>query len=206
MTKIYDPSNFPSKMALTIIKNLKYIDDNKKIDILDIGCGEGKDDLYLAQSLKNRRIIAIDPSRKAIHKARVTLSGENDVEFHPIGFKELDENDQYDVILISGVYHFFTKIERTLFRDKIKKILKPNGWLFLSTLSSNDTQYFGKGTPVPNDPNSFNGITYLHFASKSELMEEFSFLEILKLDEFYHKNYTTDTDYHTMWMLVCRRY
>jgi cyclopropane fatty-acyl-phospholipid synthase-like methyltransferase len=193
-------------MAFTVIEHLKNIDNNEKIDILDIGCGEGKDDLYLAQSIINRRIVAIDPSRKAIHKARVTLSGEKDVEFHTIGFKELDENDQFDVILLSGVYHFFKKVDRGLFREKIKKILKPNGWFFLSTLSSNDTQYYDKGTPVPDDPNSFKGITYLHFASKSEIMEEFSFLEIIKLDEYYHKNYAADTDYHTMWMLVCRYY
>ena len=185
---------------------ISHITVNPNDIILDIGCGEGKDDLYMAQSLKNRRIVAIDPSRKAIHKAKVNLSGENDVEFHTIGFKELDENNQFDVILNSGVYHFFNKVERDLFREKIKKILRPHGWFFLSTLSNNDTQYYGKGTPVPNDPNSFKkkGLPYLHFASKSELMEEFSFLEIIKLDEYFHKNYASDTDYHTMWMLVCR--
>ncbi len=206
MNKIYDPSHFPSKMAFTVIEHLKNVNNNEKIDILDIGCGEGRDDLYLAQNLKNRRIVGIDPSRKAIHKARDTLSGENNVEFHTIGFKELDESYQFDVILLSGVYHFFNKVERGLFKEKIKKILKPNGWFFLSTLSSNDTQYYGKGTPVPDDPNSFKGITYLHFASKSEFKEEFSFLEIIELDEYYHKNYPSDTDYHTMWMLFCRYY
>ena len=206
MKKIYDPSNFPSKMAHTVVKHLKNIDNNEKIDILDIGCGEGKDDLYLAQSITNRRIVAIDPSSKAIHKAKVNLSGENDVNFYTIGFKELDDNDQFDVILISGVYHFFKKVDRVLFRDKIKRILKPYGFFFLSTLSSNDTQYYGKGTPIPNDPNSFKGITYLHFASKTEIMEEFSFLRIIELNEYYHKNYSTDTEYHTMWLLVCRCY
>ncbi len=191
-------------MALTVIEYLQNIDVNKKINILDIGCGEGRDDLYLAQNLKNRRIVAIDPSRKAIQKARVTLSRENDIEFHNIGFKEIYENKQFDVILISNVYHFFNKTERELFRAKIKKLLKSQGWFFLSTLSNNDKQYYGSGTPVPNDPNSFKGITYLHFASKSEIMEDFGFLKVIELKEYYQKNYPTDTDYHTMWMLVCR--
>ncbi len=204
INKIFDSSHFPSKMAFTVIEYLQNNDTNEKINILDIGCGEGRDDLYLAQNLKNRRIVAIDPSREAIRKARITLSGEDDIEFHSIGFKEVHENEQFDVILISNVYHFFNKTERELFRDKIKKLLKSQGWFFLSTLSSNDKQYYGCGTPVPNDPNSFKGITYLHFASKSEIMEDFSFLKVMELNEYYQKNYPTDSDYHTMWMLVCR--
>ena len=195
-------------MAFIVMKYLKTIEIHDKIGILDIGCGGGKDILYLAQNLKNRRIVAIDPSNKAIREARVNLSGENDIEFQTIGFQELEENFQFDVILLSGVYHFFNISERALFRIKIKRLLKPQGWLFLSTLSNNDTQYYGKGTPIPNDPNSFEkkGLPYLHFASKSELLEDFSFLEIIYLDEYYHKNYASDTDYHTMWMVVCRSY
>ncbi len=204
MTTIYNPSHYPSKMAFTIIEYLQNINKKIKIKILDIGCGEGRDDLYLAQNLKNRRIIGIDPSKEAIQRAKAALLGENDIEFHCIGFKELNEKDQFDVILSSGVYHFFNKVERELFREKIKKLLKPQGWFFLSTLSSNDKQYYGKGTPVPNDLNSFKGITYLHFASKSEIMEEFNFLKIIEIHEYYHKNYPTDTDYHTMWMVVSR--
>ena len=204
MEKIYDSSNYPSKMASTILKYLQDIDEKRQIEILDIGCGEGRDDLYLAQLLKNRLIVGIDPSKGAIRKAKSALSGENDVQFHTIGFQEFKENNQFDVILVSGVYHFFKKVERELFREKIKRLLKPQGWFFLSTLSTNDQQYYGKGTPVPNDPNSFDSITYLHFASKSEILEEFSFLKIVELDEYYHKNYPTDTDYHTMWMVVGR--
>lgn len=129
MDNIYDSSHFPSKMALTVIEHLQNLDDNEKIDILDIGCGKEYDDLFLAQNLKNRRIVAIDPSREEIQKARVTLSGENDIKLHSIGFKDINETDQFDVILISNVYHFFTKTERKLFREKIKKILKPQGWV-----------------------------------------------------------------------------
>ncbi|MFX1283900.1 MAG: class I SAM-dependent methyltransferase [Promethearchaeota archaeon] len=204
MIKIFDSSHFPSKMALTVIENLQNIVDNEKINILDIGCGDGRDVLYLAQNLRNRRIVAIDPSQEKIQKARVTLSGENDIELQSIGFKELSENEQFDVILISNVYHFFNKTERELFREKVKRLLKLQGWFFLSTLSSNDKQYYGVGMPVPNDPNSFNGITYLHFASKAEIMKEFSFLKVIDLQEYYQKNYPADTEYHTMWMLVCR--
>ena len=205
MSEIYDPTYFPSKMALTVMNYLKNI-DYPSIEILDIGCGRGKDVLYLAKSLKNRRIVAIDPSSNVIHEAKANLSGENDVEFQTIGFQELDEVNQFDVILLSGVYHFFNISERAQFRDKIKRLLKPQGWFFFSTLSNNDKQYYSKGTPVPNDPNSFEkrGLPYLHFASKSELHEDFSFLKIIHLSEYYHKNYASDTDYHTMWMVVCR--
>ena len=39
-------------------------------------------------------------------------------------------------------------------------------------------------------------------ASEDELREDFKFLNINNLFEFFHKNYATDTEFHTMWMLV----
>ena len=143
----------------------------------------------------------IDISLKAIEDAIQLNSNKNCVTFDRKNWIELD-NTQYDIIYISGVYHFFKLTEREAFITKIKRILKPHGFLFLSTLSSNDKQYFGKGNPVTSDPNSYQSDFYLHFSSEEELCNDFDFLNINDLFEYFHKNYATDTEYHTMWMLV----
>ena len=115
-------------------------------------------------------------------------------------WKDLDDT-QYDIIYVSGIYHFFNIADRTMFISKIKKILKSPGFFILSTLSSNDKQYYGKGVAVENDPNSFQSEYFLHFSSEVELRKDFKFLKIVDLFEFYHKNYSKDTEYHTMWMM-----
>jgi len=119
-------------------------------------------------------------------------------------WKDLDDT-HYDIVYISGVYHFFNLADRSAFISKIKNILNKNGFFFLSTLSSNDTQYYGKGIPVKNDPNSFQSEYFIHFSSKEELLEDFKFLTIHELSEFYHKNYAKDTEYHTMWILIGKK-
>ena len=174
---------------------------SEEYSFLDIGCGKGRDIAYLSSHLDNLIIYGVDISPRAIEDAIQLNSNKNHVTFDCKNWIELDDT-QYDVIYISGVYHFFKFTERKAFISKTKRILKPHGLFFLSTLSSNDKQYFGKGTPIKNDPNSFQSDFYLHFCSEEELRDNFDFLNINDLFEYFHKNFANDTEYHTMWMLV----
>ena len=180
------------------------LDNSTQFSLLDIGCGEGWDINFISSTFKNIRIRGIDISSNAIKKATKLNSNKNNITFECMDWKSLDET-QYDIIYISGVYHFFKIDDRIAFISKIKRILKQNGLFFLSTLSSNDTQYYGKGLLVKNDPNSFQSEYFLHFSSKEELLEDFNFLRILDVSEFYHKNYAKDIAYHTMWFLAGKK-
>lgn len=182
----------------------KELKTSKKLTFLDIGCGDGRDINYISSNLDNLIIKGIDISSKVIKKAIKLNSNKNNVMFERMDWKNLG-NTKYDIIYISGVYHFFNLSERTKFVFKIRNILKSNGYFFLSTLSSNDTQYYGKGTPLKNDRNSFQDKYFIHFSSKEELLDDFKFLRILNLSEFFHKNYAKDADYHTMWILIGKK-
>jgi cyclopropane fatty-acyl-phospholipid synthase-like methyltransferase len=181
------------------------LNTSTRLSFLDIGCGEGRDINYISSIFDNFTFRGIDISSKAIKKAIKFNSNTDNVKFECKDWKELDET-QFDIIYISGVYHFLDLTERAAFISKIRSILKPNGYFFLSTLSSNDTQYYGKGRLVENDPNSFQSEYFIHFSSKEELLEDFKFLKILELFEFFHKNYAKDTQYHTMWILIGKKY
>ena len=194
-----DKVSKPASIFLSFLQ--KTLNKSYQVTFLDIGCGDGRDIDFLSSNLDNLIIHGIDISSKAIENAIELNSNKKNVLFECLDWKDLYDT-QYDIIYISGVYHFFNLAERNTFISKIKKILKPNGFFFLSTLSSNDTQYYGKGVPLKNDPNSFQSKYFLHFSSNEELLEDFKFLKILDLFEFFHKNYSKDTEYHTMWILI----
>lgn len=168
---------------------------------LDIGCGNGRDIDYLSSEFENFTFRGIDISQGVIERVRDLTSGKDNVSFECMDWKDLD-NAQYDIIYMSGVYHFFPLAERRAFRGELKNILTPEGFFFLSTLSSNDTQYYGQGEAVEGDPNSFQSEYFLHFSSERELRKDFGFLRIVELSEYFHKNYAHDTDYHRMRLLI----
>ncbi|MFX1494346.1 MAG: class I SAM-dependent methyltransferase [Promethearchaeota archaeon] len=188
-----------ASLALNFIQ--KTLSKSEQYTFLDIGCGNGRDIAYLTSHLNNLIMHGIDISRKAVEDAIQLNLNKTHVSFECKNWIKLDDT-QYNIIYNSGVYHFFELTEREAFIYKIKRILKPNGLFFLSTLSSNDKQYYGKGIPVKSDPNSFQSEFFLHFCSEEELRGDFNFLNIIDLFEYFHKNYAKDTEYHTMWMLI----
>ncbi len=179
----------------------KKLNKSSQFTFLDIGCGEGGDIDFISSNLDNLTMRGIDISSRAIKKAVELYSDKDNITFERMDWKELDDT-QYDIVYMSGVYHFFNIANRNAFISKLKKILKSPGFFILSTLSSNDMQYYGKGVALKNDPNSFQSEYFLHFSSEDELREDFKFLKIVDLFEFFHKNYSNDTEYHTMWMMI----
>ena len=202
MTHIPSGEDKVSKVVSVALSFLqKELNKPTLLSFLDIGCGDGRDINFISSNFDNFIMRGIDISTKAIERATRLNANKKNITFECMDWKQLDDS-QYDIIYMSGVYHFFNLTDRTGFILKIRNILKPNGYFFLSTLSSNDTQYYGKGVPVKNDPNSFQSEYFLHFSSKQELLDDFKFLKILDLFEFFHKNYAKDIEYHTMWLLI----
>jgi cyclopropane fatty-acyl-phospholipid synthase-like methyltransferase len=102
---------------------------------------------------------------QAIEMARASLPRELEkkIEFLCYDFNHV--NDKYDVILVSSLYQFLNPEERTRLRDTIKRCLRAEGMLFLSTFSVRDPQHYGRGVAVENDPNSFRDNRYLHLST-----------------------------------------
>lgn len=194
-----DKISKPARVAFNFLQ--KKLTISKNYTFLDVGCGKGRDINFLSSKLDNIIFRGIDISFDVIENAIELNSHKDNVTFECMDWKDLDDT-QYDIIYTSGVYHFFPLVERRAFISKLRNILNPRGFFFMTTLSSKDTQYYGKGEPVKNDPNSFQSEYFLHFCSEDELRENFGFLEIVDLYEYFHKNYSTDKEYHTMWLLI----
>jgi cyclopropane fatty-acyl-phospholipid synthase-like methyltransferase len=195
----------PSELAVAVVEHLKRSRaDNIGLNILDIGCGYGRDAFHYTEHLKCD-VHGVDISPNAIEMASRMASEikKNNVDFRVQNFKELKE-DNYDVVTASNLYQLLKKQDRAELVNAIARTLKPDGLLFLSTLSVNDPEHRGKGTPVPGERNSYQDSVYLHLSTERELMADFGFLNIKELyeHEYDEPRVTGEVHHHISWILI----
>jgi cyclopropane fatty-acyl-phospholipid synthase-like methyltransferase len=195
----------PSELALyagNYLKQSTRFKDNPDIFILDLGCGYGRDAVFLAQNLPCH-ILGLDNSDKAIEMARSSITGETEKKIEFLCYEFSQVNDKYDVILASNLYQLLKPDQRAKLRETVKRCLKMEGVFFLSTFSVRDPQHFGKGTPVENEPNTFFDGHYIHLSDRAELETDFNFLNINALfeREFLEKRSSGDHN-HISWILM----
>ncbi len=196
----------PSELGIAAVKYLqKHQLGAGDSEILDIGCGYGRDSFYLLDNIRCK-IVGIDASEKAIEIAKRASSGKHtgNVQFHCMDFHDLGP-DQFNIVFMSNLYQLLKRREREELRDTVMRVLRPNGLLFLSTLSVSDPEHAGKGIPVADEPNSLIvDEKFLHFCTRDELMSDFSFLKIKELyeHEYYEPRATGETHHHISWILM----
>ncbi|MEM4346980.1 MAG: class I SAM-dependent methyltransferase [Candidatus Altiarchaeota archaeon] len=114
------------QIVIRIIGNLK----SKKI--LDIGCGDGRFTSFLAK--EGAEVYGVDYSERALRFAKVLVPNAKFVRMdsYRLGFKA----SYFDVVtLIDTIEHLKKDKEEQTLRE-IKKVLKPNGLVILSTVSN----------------------------------------------------------------------
>lgn len=106
--------------------------------IIDMGAGDSKlVDNFLA--LGFRDITVLDISQNALNRAKKRLGiRANGVKWVASDLREFETNDRYDLWHDRAVLHFLTKEDDIKkYVEAVKKFLKPNGCLILSTFSVN---------------------------------------------------------------------
>ncbi|MEX0913305.1 MAG: methyltransferase domain-containing protein, partial [Candidatus Paceibacterota bacterium] len=106
---------------------------DRTVDVLDLGCGNGRNLIFLAREL-GAQGIGYDISNAAIAEARKAGEG------LPLTFEarsiageiHLPDSSQ-DIILDMMTSHFLKANEREFLRDEIHRLLRPGGWLFMKT-------------------------------------------------------------------------
>jgi len=189
--------------AYNYLKQSQRFSHSQDLFILDLGCGYGRDAIFLAQGLPCH-ILGLDNSEQAIEMARESLPKGLEKRIELLRYDFSHVNDKYDVILISNLYQLLKPEERAKLRETVKRCLKKEGLLVLGTLSTRDPQHFGRGTPVPTESNSFidNG-EYYHFCNRDELEKDFDFINIFALFECeYHGTHIPVDHHHIIWILM----
>ena len=153
---LYDKKNYfgtgPTKLAILAESLLK---TNNVIQILDIGCGQGRDTFYFSQL--GYHVDAIDISENAIEyikKTKIQLNLNNinaivhDIE-KPFPFSE----DKYDFIYSNLALQFFNAVKLNEIFSNIVKIMKKNS-LFLFSTDRKSTRLNSSHTDISRMPSS----------------------------------------------------
>jgi ubiquinone/menaquinone biosynthesis C-methylase UbiE len=116
--------------------------------ILDLGCGVGRNSIYLAK--QGFDVVGIDVSRSALRKAksRFETEGIENVSIVCASMTHLPFIDHtYDVVISVSVIHHAVKetIGKTM--GEIHRVLKDNG-LFLANLLSVEDYRYGSGLKI----------------------------------------------------------
>lgn len=113
----------PNRICYDVMKILPPI---KSYRVLDIGCGEGKDAVFLAKC--GYRVTAFDISEQGIEKAkRLAEHNKVDVNFFKADVFDYRPDTEYDIIFSSGVLHFVQKAGRKELCDSLKAHTADNG-------------------------------------------------------------------------------
>jgi tellurite methyltransferase len=158
---------FGKTPAKFLAENFHYIKDNSKV--LDLGMGEGRNAVFLAQ--KGHQVTGIDISSVAIKKANL-LAQEFGVRIKGV-VASMDEyvipKDSYDAIIC------FYYVDRKLI-EKIKNWLKPGGILIYEAYSLKQ-RTLKDHRPDPE----------AYYLKEQELLTMFKGMRILKYEEPLHE-------------------
>lgn len=106
----------PNRLCYEIMKLRPPV---KPYRVLDMGCGEGKDAVFLARN--GYRVTAFDVAENGLKKAR-ELAYRNgvDINFLRADINEFLPGEMYDIVFCSGVCHYIRKNNRLKLFEELK--------------------------------------------------------------------------------------
>jgi tellurite methyltransferase len=174
--KIYAASNIGEDIKPSQILNLIWKNFLPNSKILDLGCGQGGDSLFLAKN--NFFVTAIDSSDVAINQIK-TKKDEFGLDKLELICEDINnfniEKDKYQAIICRNVLNFLDK-------DKALKIIK--------SLQNNteESSYIIIEVFTKNDPSFFSDNKFVSYFEEQELLNIFSGYKIF----YYLENIILD--------------
>jgi len=113
----------PNKLCYEIMRLCPPV---KPYRVLDIGCGEGKDAVFLAKN--GYEVTAFDIAEAGLDKAKKLAEHHKvKVDFFKADINEYTPNTPFDIIYSSGVFHYISANRRNGFFEALKKHTTTNG-------------------------------------------------------------------------------
>ena len=130
--RIITPKNYTYRTLVEVLD--KYI--KGKNNILDLGCGVGTLDFYLAS--KGNLVTGVDQSTIAINMARKNakaLGVEKNTKYFQKNILGFESKEKFDAVMLFEIIEHLPDDAKAIV--KAQKLLKKNGLLFISTRSIN---------------------------------------------------------------------
>ncbi|MFX0106264.1 MAG: methyltransferase domain-containing protein [Candidatus Hodarchaeota archaeon] len=104
---------------------------NKKIDVIDLGCGTGTLSLKIKKLFPNAQITCMDMTKNMLELAKIKLSEYENIEYILENFYTFNFNKKYDLAISSlALHHLLTPEDKKKFYQKIFNSLKEGGWFY----------------------------------------------------------------------------
>lgn len=163
-----------------IIEEIKKLP--KPVKILDAGCGDGRNLIYLRK--KGYRVVGIDISEEAVRRVKNKLGSSDTPDVIAGDIRALPyENNSFDAIIYDLVN---VHIENPcLVLKEFQRVLKPDGLLLFETTSKNDPLHKGKNK-------FFEKGFYFRFYGRQEvrkLVENFFRVKEVKSNIIAHRHH-----------------
>ena len=126
----YKENSAPQEfIALKVLKQVKF---NGNENVLDMGCGDGKITLKIAEKLKNGKVLGIDSSTSMIREAK-NIQTKN-LDFDVLDINNLNFKNKFDIILSFATLHWIE--DHLSMLKKVYAALKDNGKIYFALLRS----------------------------------------------------------------------
>lgn len=164
--------------------NLEVLNPQPGFDILDVGCGAGKQCFLYSNYTKGQaRIVGGDVSQELLEKARAAQAqrGDTNIQFDTLDFNQpfAYESNRFDLLSSAFAIYYADDLKFTF--GEARRVLKPGGRLFVTgPLPENKKMFYdiiseASGQTIPPMPGSsrFKGEIYQTIESlfaKTELL------------------------------------
>lgn len=187
-----------AKIAESIIKN------NTVTNMLEIGCGQGRDALYFSQL--GYKVCALDISEKAINyvnEMKKSLDVKNlTTLIHDIEKPLNHSNESFDFVYSNLALQFFDTDRLQKNFNNISAVMKKNSLFLFSTKKEGD-KYYNYGVRINDHAFEYEGITR-YFYTEDMLREILSKkFDIIKIESDSHTN--LDSSISVWWKILVRK-
>lgn len=157
------------------------LDNSGDIPVIDLGCGNGNNSLYLVEH--GYGVISCDISEVALERVKMYVP-----EAQTEAIDMLDglpfKNENVGVVVADLCLHYFAREDTEWVLAEIKRILKPGGCLLCRVNSTRDINHgAGQGIKIEKNYYDFNG-RYKRFFDSDSIEQFFRGWELKYIDEY----------------------
>lgn len=128
----FKPDYFHEYKVIELYEYLKKINsENKKLTILNFGCGVGGSDPFLSSHFPNSKIFACDISSESIKQAKIHNANLKNISYEIYDSEKIPFDEKFDIIFVANVFHHIPKNLQQFTMNLLKNSLKENGFLII---------------------------------------------------------------------------
>lgn len=183
-------TKLPTPEVINFIDNYKVKKDEK---ILDLGCGEGRDSIYLLDNGYN--VLALDYSKSVIDMCNKLSNYKYKESFKQFDIMEDTLNEKFNYIYSVAVFHMFVlKEHRDNYLTFIKNHLTDNGYCLITILGD------GKQSFSSDIKDAFNNTKRIVMNNNKELELATTSCKIVNWEELENEIASNDLLIEKKWI------